>query len=418
MNSHIHQLQGMLESNSQEDPDYQNKTQSRRPPADVVHRSPLDDHSLETLVSSGGSTSGPTPAFLSKLWQLVNDEKNNGLVSWSSNGRSFIVHDQVKFSKEILPNYFKHQKMNSFIRQLNMYGFKKVPKLHEGTLNTIETDQIEFANDFFIKDQPDLIGRIKRKDTKRQMTPTPKVQSSIDNDQLAKLLHELSEQQKQTHRDFDQLKEENQDLWRQVGSLKKKHDKQQDTVQRLITFMIHFIQQAQDKGQPPRTALKRPADGPLMLTEGKRMTVEEYSPNVQSSSNSGSVVLHPPPSPLSEAIKRSKITLTPDDQYLIKANSGNTIMSSDPSAPIISEILPDEPHSTKHDVVNDNEVYYELEPTDPESKPQIEKLKRSVSRQDTTLSSIMGIMNQTGVIEGNDLYFGDEGLNFDDFTAG
>ena len=64
-------------------------------------------------------------------------------------------------------------------------------------------------------------------------------------------------------------------------------------------------------------------------------------------------------------------------------------MSSDPSAPIISEILPDEPHvshTTKHDI--DNEVYYELEPTDPESKPQIEKLKRSVSRQDTTLRNI------------------------------
>lgn len=59
------------------------------------------------------------------------------------------------------------------------YSFQ-VPKLHEGTLNTIETDQIEFANDFFIKDQPDLIGRIKRKDTKRQMTPTPKVSSRVD----------------------------------------------------------------------------------------------------------------------------------------------------------------------------------------------------------------------------------------------
>ena len=60
-----------------------------------------------------------------------------------------------------------------------------------------------------------------------------------------------------------------------------------------------------------------------MLTEGKRMTVEEYSPNVQSSSSSNQgVVVHPPPSPLSEAIKRSKITLTPDDSYLIKANSG------------------------------------------------------------------------------------------------
>ena len=33
-------------------------------------------------------------------------------------------------------------------------------------------------------------------------------------------------------------------------------------------------------------------------------------------------------------------------------------------------------------------------------------------------SSIMGIMNQSGVIEGNDLYFGAEDLDFDAFTAG
>ena len=121
-------------------------------------------------------------------------------------GRSFIVHDQVKFAKAILPNYFKHQKMNSFIRQLNMYGFKKVgieysklffsngqriqpknfvfiflqsfiqllkmlkfqvPKLNEGTLHASESDQIEFANEFFIRDEPDLLSKIKRKDGKR-----------------------------------------------------------------------------------------------------------------------------------------------------------------------------------------------------------------------------------------------------------
>ena len=50
--------------------------------------------------------------------------------------------------------------------------------------------------------------------------------------------------QKQTNRDFDQLKDENQDLYQQVGTLQKKHDKQQDTVDRLISFMIHFIQQS------------------------------------------------------------------------------------------------------------------------------------------------------------------------------
>ena len=76
------------------------------------------------LVSS--TLMAATPAFLSKLWQLVNDQQNRQLVRWAPGGRSFLVMDQTKFSKEILPNYFKHQKMNSFIRQLNMYGFKKV----------------------------------------------------------------------------------------------------------------------------------------------------------------------------------------------------------------------------------------------------------------------------------------------------
>ena len=70
-------------------------------------------------------SNGPPPAFLTKLWQLVN-EGDKALVSWSSDGTSFIVRDQNQFAKKVLPNYFKHQKMNSFVRQLNMYGFKKV----------------------------------------------------------------------------------------------------------------------------------------------------------------------------------------------------------------------------------------------------------------------------------------------------
>ena len=57
------------------------------------------------------------------------------------------------------------------------------------------------------------------------------------------MLQDLQTQQRQTHQDFERLKERNQELWRQVGSLRKKHDKQQDTVNRLISFMIHFIQQ-------------------------------------------------------------------------------------------------------------------------------------------------------------------------------
>lgn len=35
-------------------------------------------------------------------------------------GNSFLVLDEQRFAKEILPKYFKHNNMASFIRQLNM----------------------------------------------------------------------------------------------------------------------------------------------------------------------------------------------------------------------------------------------------------------------------------------------------------
>ncbi|KAM4802185.1 heat shock factor protein 1-like [Urocitellus parryii] len=40
------------------------------------------------------------------------------------NGQSFLVLDEQRFAKEILPKYFKHNNMASFVRQLNMYGFR------------------------------------------------------------------------------------------------------------------------------------------------------------------------------------------------------------------------------------------------------------------------------------------------------
>lgn len=35
-------------------------------------------------------------------------------------GNSFLVLDEQRFAKEILPKFFKHNNMASFIRQLNM----------------------------------------------------------------------------------------------------------------------------------------------------------------------------------------------------------------------------------------------------------------------------------------------------------
>ncbi|KAL8181439.1 UNVERIFIED_CONTAM: stress-responsive transcription factor hsf1 [Gekko kuhli] len=80
-------------------------------------------------------------------------------------GSSFHVFDQGQFAKEVLPKYFKHNNMASFVRQLNMYGFRKVIHIEQGGLVKPEKDDTEFQHPYFIRGQEHLLENIKRKVT-------------------------------------------------------------------------------------------------------------------------------------------------------------------------------------------------------------------------------------------------------------
>ena len=93
---------------------------------------------------------GNVPAFLAKLWKMVNNPeigektlKNKyhkfifvsaHLICWSDEGSSFLIKNQSQFSSSLLPFYYKHSNMASFIRQLNMYDFHKVMNVDAGGL--------------------------------------------------------------------------------------------------------------------------------------------------------------------------------------------------------------------------------------------------------------------------------------------
>ena len=57
---------------------------------------------------------------------MIKNKEIEEVVSWTTTRDSFIIKNITRFTEEVLPSYFKHHNFASFIRQLNMYGFKKI----------------------------------------------------------------------------------------------------------------------------------------------------------------------------------------------------------------------------------------------------------------------------------------------------
>lgn len=89
--------------------------------------------------------------FPQKLWRLVNDTRLSSAVRWSDDGQSFFVHENplkdMCLGKENKVFYTSEPK--SFIRQLHLYGFRKI-------------DKNQFTHRCFQKGRPDLIPFIRR----------------------------------------------------------------------------------------------------------------------------------------------------------------------------------------------------------------------------------------------------------------
>ncbi|CAK72291.1 unnamed protein product (macronuclear) [Paramecium tetraurelia] len=79
------------------------------------------------------NTKSSIPTFILKTYQMLEDQKNTNVISWTSQGTAFIVYNQILLEKEVLQNFFKHSNYSSFVRQLNLYNFKKV-KSNEGQI--------------------------------------------------------------------------------------------------------------------------------------------------------------------------------------------------------------------------------------------------------------------------------------------
>jgi hypothetical protein len=130
-----------------------------------------------------------TAPFLQKTFDLISN-CHPDVAGWEPDGESFFVKDQVVFGSEYIPVYFEHNKFQSFSRQLNFYGFKKLPRKvisAEGD-GTKTGKSFRFYNQFFKRGRPDLLHRISRSTTKKEASS-----NSADIEELKDRVHSLED---------------------------------------------------------------------------------------------------------------------------------------------------------------------------------------------------------------------------------
>ncbi|KFK41216.1 hypothetical protein AALP_AA2G100500 [Arabis alpina] len=142
--------------------------------------------------ADGGGSSSIAP-FLKKCYEMVDDSSSDSIISWSQNGdNSFVISDSTIFSVQLLPKYFKHSNFSSFVRQLNIYGFRKV-----------DADRWEFANDGFVRGRKDLLKNVKRR-------------KNVQSSDQSKILYKEEE----STTEASQEEPEKSGLWKEVDILK------------------------------------------------------------------------------------------------------------------------------------------------------------------------------------------------------
>ncbi|KAF0684156.1 Aste57867_23853 [Aphanomyces stellatus] len=128
--------------------------------------------------------------FPKKLFTMIGATPA-ALGGWCDNGTAFEIRNPNEFARVMLPQYFKHCKFTSFVRQLNFYGFQKFKR--EALLVAHETNEkaLTFSHPFFQQHNPRLLGKIKRKTNYTELNETTSDTCS-NGDEVEHLRNEVS----------------------------------------------------------------------------------------------------------------------------------------------------------------------------------------------------------------------------------
>ena len=87
------------------------------------------------------------------LYNILEQDEYPSVISWCLDSHNFIIYDRAKFEDELMPHYFQSSSWQSFLKQLNVYGFRRALKGRDLTV---------YYHKDFVQNKPGPINEINR----------------------------------------------------------------------------------------------------------------------------------------------------------------------------------------------------------------------------------------------------------------
>jgi len=173
-------------------------------------------------------TDAVIPLFIDKTFNILEEGKFSEIIDWNKEGSALEIKKPKEFCKKVLPLYFKHKNLTSFIRQLNMYNFHK--------RRTLELEHI-YEHEFFQRGKRHLLKEVKRKKHESSLNlqktlealenlqnTQGNTESSCENEIIAKMNRKTLLTIDNLEKKINNLTDENQTLWTKICSQNEREE--------------------------------------------------------------------------------------------------------------------------------------------------------------------------------------------------
>ncbi|KAG8721640.1 hypothetical protein FRC08_011568 [Ceratobasidium sp. 394] len=150
-------------------------------------------------------TEEESTAFISKLYHILSRPEYSKYLAWNESGDAFLLMNATEFAQQVLPRFFRHSNISSFVRQLRLYGFTRVSTIrllqladqsdHPAAADLVAQANASpsfqsasgFAHPLFLRGGKNLLGQLKPRSSRKakRAASTPKKEDDTEEPSLA-----------------------------------------------------------------------------------------------------------------------------------------------------------------------------------------------------------------------------------------